>query len=90
MRIWRAGDQLSACLSASGQLTPGVAHTFQNIEADATELIDVRVEDLGQEANLGRSHRIVLGQKQLKLEYPAYNSLSLADTCNFCFGHAPS
>jgi hypothetical protein len=52
-------------------LRSGLAHTLQNIEADAAELVDVRVEDLGEEANFGRSHGIVLGQKQLKLEYPA-------------------
>lgn len=42
--------------------------TFQDIEADAAKLVDIGVEDLGKEANLGRCHGVVVGEKQLKVE----------------------
>lgn len=43
-------------------------HTLQHIQADATQLVDVGVEDLGQEADLGRDHGVVVGEKELELE----------------------
>lgn len=42
--------------------------TLQHIQTDPAKTVDVRVVDLGQEADLGRHHRIVLGQEQLELE----------------------
>lgn len=42
--------------------------TLQDIQTDTAQLIDVRVEDLGEEANLGRSHGVVVGEEQLELE----------------------
>lgn len=72
--ICRAGDQLSFERLATdlGQvgglfLCYGIP-TFQNVEADATELVDVGVKDLGEEANLGRRHRVVFGEEKLELE----------------------
>lgn len=35
--------------------------TLQDIETDAAELVDVGVEDLCEESNLGRSHGVVVG-----------------------------
>lgn len=37
--------------------------TLQDIQANAAKSIDVRVVDLGEEANLGRSHGIVIRQE---------------------------
>ena len=42
--------------------------TLQYIQADSAEAIDVGVVDLGEEADLGRSHGVVVGQEQFKLE----------------------
>ena len=44
---------------------------FQHVEADPADLVDVGVVDLGKEPDLGRSHRVLLGQKQLQVEDPA-------------------
>jgi hypothetical protein len=41
----------------------GVFLTLQDIQADTAETIDVGVVYLGQEANLGRSHGVVVGQE---------------------------
>lgn len=42
--------------------------TLQDIQADPAKTIDVGVVDLGEEANLGGSHRIVIGQEEFKSE----------------------
>lgn len=39
--------------------------TFQDIEADSAKLVDVGVEDLGQETNLGCRHGIVIWEEEL-------------------------
>lgn len=36
---------------------------LEDVEADAAELVDVRMIHLGQEADLGGSHRVVRGEK---------------------------
>lgn len=46
--------------------------TLEDIEADTAKLVNVGVVDLGHEADLGRSHGVVLGQEQLQLEDTAY------------------
>lgn len=40
--------------------------TLQDIQADAAKTVDVGVVDLGQETDLGRGHRVVVGQEQLE------------------------
>ncbi len=64
VRICRAGDQLSATVQWSVWAPfPGCARglaTLQHVEADAPQLVDVRVEDLGQEPDLGRRHGIIV------------------------------
>ena len=73
VRICRAGDQLSKkpnvskMASIEGEKGPCL-RTLQDIEADAAELVDVGVEDFGEEANLGGRHGVVFGEKQLELE----------------------
>lgn len=42
--------------------------TFQDVKADAAELVDVWVEDLGKKADLGRGHWVVVGEEQLQFE----------------------
>jgi hypothetical protein len=84
VRICSAGDQLSVCLCkphtfgrrkrrgspspASGKKKP----TLQHVQADATQLVNVRVEDLGEESNLGRSHGVVVWEEELELENAAF------------------
>jgi hypothetical protein len=41
---------------------------LENVEANSAELVDIGMINLGQEADLGRSHRIIIGQEQLQLE----------------------
>lgn len=48
--------------------------TLQNVKADTTQLVDIGVENLGEEANLWRSHGIVFGQEELQLENAACGS----------------
>lgn len=42
--------------------------TLQHIQTDPSQTVDVRVVDLGQEADLGGSHRIVIGQEEFEPE----------------------
>lgn len=42
--------------------------TLQHIKADTAKLVNVGVEDLGKEANLGGCHGVVVREKELKLE----------------------
>lgn len=42
--------------------------TLQDVEADTAQLVDVGVEDLGQEANLGGDHGVVVGEEELEFE----------------------
>jgi hypothetical protein len=44
------------------------AHTLEHIQTDTTQLVNVGMVDLCQEANLWWCHRVVVGEKQLKLE----------------------
>lgn len=44
---------------------------LENIEANATQPVDVWVVDLGEEADLGRGHGVVVGEEELELEYTA-------------------
>jgi hypothetical protein len=48
--------------------TEVVSLTLQDIQANATQTVNVGVVDLGQEADFGRSHRIVVGQEELEAE----------------------
>lgn len=73
VRICRAGDQLSKKPSVSkmtnieGEKGPCLC-TLQDVETDAAELVDVGVEDFGEEADLGGRHGVVFGEEQLELE----------------------
>lgn len=51
-----------------------MVRTFQNVKADTAQLVDVGVEDLGQEADLGRDHGVVVGEEELELEVAAWRS----------------
>lgn len=42
--------------------------TLQDIQADTAKAIDVGVVDLGQEADLGGCHGIIVGKEELKTE----------------------
>lgn len=57
----------STCRQDSGQGWL-LYHTFQDVEADAAKLVDIGVEYLGEEADLGRCHGIIVGEEQLQLE----------------------
>ena len=72
VRICRAGDQLSAGRGGQFMSVPELYEetqgalaplTLQDIEADAAQLVDVGVVDLGQEADLRGHHRVVVCQE---------------------------
>ncbi len=42
--------------------------TFQDVETDAAELVDVRVVDFRDEADLRRAHRVVFRQEKFEFE----------------------
>lgn len=48
------------------------AHTFQDIETDAAEFVDVGVVNLGQESDLWWGHRVVIWQEQFEFEDTAF------------------
>lgn len=71
VRIWRAGDQLPELSAGMAQMCT-VKPTFQHIQANATEPVDVWVVYLSEESDLGRGHGVVVGKEKLKLEDAAY------------------
>jgi hypothetical protein len=42
--------------------------TLENIQADATKLIDVGMVDFGQESDLWWGHGVIIWEEQLELE----------------------
>ena len=65
----------TSCLAVSADAHGAVYEarlTLEDIEADAAQAVDVWVVDLGEEADLGGSHRVVVWQEKLKLEYAAW------------------
>lgn len=51
------------------------ALTLQNIQADTTQSINIRVVDLGQEADFGRGHRVIIWQEEFELEFTPYSQV---------------
>lgn len=45
--------------------------TLEDVQADPTKSVDIGMIDLGQKADLGWHHRVVLRQEQLQLELAA-------------------
>ena len=45
---------------------------LQDVEADASKLVDVGVVDLRAEENLGWSHGVLLGEEELAVEEAAF------------------
>lgn len=80
VRIWRAGDQLPAedkisRMPETRDIGNG-GHTLEHVETDTTKLVDVGMVDLCEEADLWWSHRIVVGEEELKLEDTTCNTVS--------------
>lgn len=57
--------------------------TLENIKTNAAQPVDVGVVDFGKEANLGRSHGVVVRQEELELEDTAYMPL-VQDRSRLC------
>lgn len=68
VRICRAGDQLPRMISTGKWLVDSEEPTLQDVQADSAEAVDVGVVNLCEEADLGRSHGVVVGQEQFELE----------------------
>lgn len=80
VRICRAGDQLPRTRDIYQLWTTSVHPpqrarplklTLEDVQTDATEFVDVRVVYLGEESDLRRSHRVVVGEEELQIEYAA-------------------
>jgi len=52
----------------SSDLEGGRPVALQNVKADSAESVDVGMVDLGEEADFGRGHRVVIRKEKLKLE----------------------
>ena len=63
--------------------------TLQDVQTDPAEFVNVGVVYLGQEADLGRSHGIVIGQEQLELENAAWDKPVSSYRAAYCT-NAPS
>lgn len=49
-----------------------VKETFEDVEADTTELVNVRVIDSGQEPYFWWGHWVILWQEQLQFKLSTY------------------
>ena len=45
---------------------------LEDIKADATELVNVRMVDLSSEENLGWNHGVFFGEEELEVEHTAF------------------
>jgi hypothetical protein len=63
-------------LDTSRHADRGITLTLEHVQANPAQAVDVRVIDPGQEADLGRRHRVVVWKKQLQLEHAPYSSQS--------------
>ena len=81
VRICSAGDQLPDLVRCSQRVLAMIKLTLKDIEANAAQPVDVGVVDLSEEADLGRSHGVVVGQEEFKLEYAACICQSAAPKC---------
>jgi hypothetical protein len=71
VRIWRAGDQLPYLSATSDGHSRGRL-TLEHVEANAPQSVNVGVVDLGEKADLGRGHGVVVREEQLELEDAAW------------------
>lgn len=51
-----------------GECSVASSLTLQDIQTNAAETINVGVVDLGEEADLGRGHGVVIGKEEFKTE----------------------
>jgi hypothetical protein len=61
-----------------------VIPTLEDVKTDTAELIDIGMIDLGQEANLGRSHGVVVWEEELELEDASYRRKSASHVPHMC------
>ena len=68
--ICSAGDQLPVNISSEHR-APEALRTFQDVEADSSQFVDIRVVYLCEESDFGWIHGIIIGEKQLQFENAA-------------------
>jgi hypothetical protein len=69
-----SGGQATSCLILSAKTyvgQDGGRLTLEDVEANATQSVNVGVVNLGEEADLGRGHGVVVWEEELKLEHAA-------------------
>ena len=55
---------------------------LENVKADAAQFVDVRVVHFGEEADLWRRHRVILGEKELQFENTTWREASARGTAH--------
>jgi hypothetical protein len=66
-----SGGQATSCLGGQQTLTKldtRVSLTLEDVEANTAQSVNVGVVDLGEEADFGRGHGVVVREEQLELE----------------------
>lgn len=58
-----------------GRVVGGGRLTLQHVKADAAELVDVGVVDLGKEADLGGRHWVVIWEEEFEVEDATWGAL---------------
>lgn len=94
VRIWRAGDQLPAHMYLAHLphvcLPKGARLTLQHVEADAAEPVNVWVVYLGEEADFGRSHGVVVWEEELELEAAACRECEVSTSARLAAWPSPT
>ena len=66
-----SGARVTSCLVP---LTSNFRHrspedfTFENVQADTPQLVDVRMIYLGEKSDFGWGHRIIIGEEEFEFE----------------------
>lgn len=71
--VWVGGAQQGLNRQKDGSdLESRTPVGFQNIETNSAQVVDVGVVNLSTENAFGRGHRVVVGQKQLSIEFAVF------------------
>lgn len=74
--IWRPQERLYAEQDCPYLQSRGPV-VLEDVEADSSQAIDVRVVDAGQKAYPGWAHGVVIWEEELELEHAAFTDVNL-------------
>lgn len=78
LQVWRRHQQLDRERNRSDLQRGAPLVLLEDVQADAAQLVDVWVENLCPEQNLGRGHRVLLGQVQFQVEHSSFVDRALS------------